>query len=82
MHMSMQESGMSELVELDESKLPGSDEDSAGQVTVRTYKRNIKPRGKKSEEICPDNLEFDVSFGIDRLAQAKPILLWHAPSMR
>ena len=58
--MSMQESGMSELVELTKANCQ-SGEDSAGQVTVRTYKRNIKPR-VKIREICPVTPEFDVSF--------------------
>ena len=73
-HMSMQESGMSELVELDESKLPGSDEDSAGQVTVRTYKRNIKPRGKNQRKYVRTILEFDVSFGIGPAGTGKTYL--------
>ena len=73
-HMSMQESGMSELVELDESKLPGSVEDSAGQVTVRTYKRNIKPRGKNQRKYVRTILEFDVSFGIGPAGTGKTYL--------
>ena len=73
-HMSMQESGMSELVELDESKLPGSGEDSAGQVTVRTYKRNIKPRGKNQRKYVRTILEFDVSFGIGPAGTGKTYL--------
>ena len=73
-HMSMQESGMSELVELDESKLLGSGEDSAGQVTVRTYKRNIKPRGKNQRKYVRTILEFDVSFGIGPAGTGKTYL--------
>ena len=73
-HMSMQESGMSELVELDESKLPGFGEDSAGQVTVRTYKRNIKPRGKNQRKYVRTILEFDVSFGIGPAGTGKTYL--------
>ena len=63
-HMSMQESGMSELIGLDENKLPGSPENPAGQETVRTYKRNVKPRGKNQRKYVQTILEFDVSFGI------------------
>ena len=73
-HMSMQESGMSELVGPDESKLPGSGEDSAGQVTVRTYKRNIKPRGKNQRKYVRTILEFDVSFGIGPAGTGKTYL--------
>ena len=73
-HMSMQESGMSELVELDENESLGSFEDNAGQVTVRTYKRNIKPRGKNQRKYVRTILEFDVSFGIGPAGTGKTYL--------
>ena len=73
-HMSMQESGMSELVELDENKSLGSIEDDAEQVTVQTYKRNIKPRGKNQRKYVRTILEFDVSFGIGPAGTGKTYL--------
>ena len=73
-HMSMQESGMSELIGLDENKLPGSPENPAGQETVRTYKRNVKPRGKNQRKYVQTILEFDVSFGIGPAGTGKTYL--------
>ena len=73
-HMSMQESGMSELIGLDENKLPGSPENPAGQETVRTYKRNVRPRGKNQRKYVQTILEFDISFGIGPAGTGKTYL--------
>ena len=78
-HMSLQESGMQELVEKQETssnKLvsePKSEEnqESAG---IKTYKRTIKPRGKNQKKYVSRILEYDIGFGIGPAGTGKTYL--------
>ena len=77
-HMSMQESGMEELVQVggqnstqptDRKKTAADELDEIG-----TYKRNIRPRGKNQKKYVHEILCHDVSFGIGPAGTGKTYL--------
>jgi len=78
-HVSLQESGMQELAEELDRKtmntLSGAQEDQVqGNGSIRTYKRNIKPRGKNQKKYVNAILDYDIGFGIGPAGTGKTFL--------
>ena len=78
-HVSLQESGMQELAEELDRKtmntLSSAQEDQVqGNGAIRTYKRNIKPRGKNQKKYVKAILDYDIGFGIGPAGTGKTYL--------
>ena len=77
-HMSMQESGMEELVQVggqNSTQLTDRKKTAADELDeIGTYKRNIRPRGKNQKKYVHEILCHDVSFGIGPAGTGKTYL--------
>jgi len=78
-HLSLQESGMEELAEERDRKAVNTqsvaqEDEARGNGAIKTYKRNIKPRGKNQKKYVNAILDYDIGFGIGPAGTGKTYL--------
>jgi len=78
-HVSLQESGMQDLTQELDRKTSGTASSSLEDEVnrngaIRTYKRNIKPRGKNQKNYVSAIFDYDIGFGIGPAGTGKTYL--------
>ena len=78
-HVSLQDSGMQELAQQLDRKASDTisstlEDEVQRNGTIRTYKRNIKPRGKNQKSYVSAILDYDIGFGIGPAGTGKTYL--------
>ncbi len=78
-HVSLQESGMQELAEKLGRKASNTasspiEDEVQRNGAIKTYKRNVKPRGKNQKKYVSAMLDYDIGFGIGPAGTGKTYL--------